>query len=93
MKKVNIFFTIDSLPIEWNISSLYFLIINAAWHGGNQPVALLRCNEAQVALITAFRSSALLGLVSLIFHLLTIRPANVKISIYINNFVYLCGQR
>ncbi len=23
--------------------------INAAWHGGNQPVALLRCNEAQVA--------------------------------------------
>ncbi len=45
--------------------------INAAWHGDNQPVALLRCNEAQVALIAAFRSSALLGLVSLIF-LLTI---------------------
>ncbi len=45
--------------------------INAAWHGGDQPVALLRCNEAQVALITVFRSSALLGLVSLIF-LLTI---------------------
>ncbi len=45
--------------------------INAAWHGGNQPVALLRCNEAQVALIAAFWSSALLGLVSLIF-LLTI---------------------
>ncbi len=45
--------------------------INAAWHGDNQPVALLRCNEAQAALITAFRSSALLGLVSLIF-LLTI---------------------
>ncbi len=45
--------------------------INAAWLGGNQPVALLRCNEAQVALIAAFRSSALLGLVSLIF-LLTI---------------------
>ncbi len=45
--------------------------INAAWHGGNQPVALLRCNEAQVALTAAFRSSALLGLVSLIF-LLTI---------------------
>ncbi len=45
--------------------------INAAWRGGNQPVALLRCNEAQVALIAAFRSSALLGLVSLIF-LLTI---------------------
>ncbi len=45
--------------------------INAAWHGGNQPVALLRCNEDQVALIAAFRSSALLGLVSLIF-LLTI---------------------
>ncbi len=45
--------------------------INTAWHRGNQPVALLRCNEAQVALIVAFRSSALLGLVSLIF-LLTI---------------------
>ncbi len=45
--------------------------INAAWHEGDQPVALLRCNEAQVALIAAFRSSALLGLVSLIF-LLTI---------------------
>ncbi len=45
--------------------------INAAWHGGDQPVALLRFNEAQVALIVAFRSSVLLGLVSLIF-LLTI---------------------
>ncbi len=45
--------------------------INAARHGVNQHVALLRCNEAQVALIAAFRSSALLGLVSLIF-LLTI---------------------
>ncbi len=41
------------------------------WHEDNQPVALLRCNEAQVALIAAFSSSALLGLVSLIF-LLTI---------------------
>ncbi len=45
--------------------------INAEWHGGDQFVALLRCNEAQVALIADFRSSALLGLVSLIF-LLTI---------------------
>ncbi len=45
--------------------------INAAWHEGNQPVPLLRCNEAQVALISDFRSSALLGRVSLIF-LLTI---------------------
>ncbi len=34
-------------------------------------MALRRCNEAQVALIAAFRSSASLGLVSLIF-LLTI---------------------
>ncbi len=33
--------------------------INAAWHGGNQPVALLRFNGSQVALIAAFRSSAL----------------------------------
>ncbi len=45
--------------------------INVAWYGGDQPVALLSCNEAQVALIAAFRSSALLRLVSLIF-LLTI---------------------
>ncbi len=45
--------------------------INAAWHGDNQPVALLGCNEAQIGLIAAFRSSALLGLLSLIF-LLTI---------------------
>ncbi len=45
--------------------------INAAWHGVNRPVALLGCNEIQVALIAVFRSSALLGLVSLIF-LLTI---------------------
>ncbi len=42
--------------------------INAAWHGVDQSVALLRCNEAQGALIAAFRSSALLGLVSLIAH-------------------------
>ncbi len=40
--------------------------INAAWHGDDQSVALLRCNEAQVALIAAFRSSVLSGLVSLI---------------------------
>ncbi len=40
--------------------------VNVAWHGVDQSVALLRCNEAQVALIAAFRSSALLGLVSLI---------------------------
>ncbi len=120
---------IDSLHIEWNISSLYFLkvwwlwlpdnensksvsqkmyilhkinkyilnrnvrllksmfismhsilgwasfclnyCINAAWHGVDQSVALLRCNEAQVALIAAFRSSAWLGLAYRIF-LLTI---------------------
>ncbi len=43
--------------------------INAAWRGCDRPVALLRCNETQVALIAAFRSSALLGLVSLIFFL------------------------
>ncbi len=45
--------------------------INAAWHGGD---SLWHCSgvmKAQVALIAAFRSSALLGLVSLIF-LLTI---------------------
>ncbi len=45
--------------------------LNSAWHGGDQFVSLLRCMEAQVALTVAFRSSALLGLVSLIF-LLTI---------------------
>ncbi len=42
--------------------------INAAWHGVDQSVALLRCNEAQGALIAAFSSSALLGLVSLIIY-------------------------
>ncbi len=41
--------------------------INAAWHGVYQPVALLRCNEAQDTLIAAFCSSALLGLVSLVY--------------------------
>ncbi len=40
--------------------------INAAWHEDDQSVALLRCNEAQVALIAVFSSSGLLGLVSLI---------------------------
>ncbi len=30
--------------------------INAAWHGGDQPVALLSCNEAQAALISVFRT-------------------------------------
>ncbi len=46
--------------------------INAAWHGDNLPVS--HCSgvmEAQAALIAAFSSSALLGLVSLII-LLTI---------------------
>ncbi len=119
-QKVKPIYYIDSLHIEWNISSLLSLqimkiqnsvsqkiwilhninkkkdilnrnvrliksmfismhsilgwasfcmnyCINAAWHEDNQPVALLRCNEAQVALIAAFRSSASLGLVSLIF--------------------------
>ncbi len=42
--------------------------INAAWHGGNQPVALLRCNGSPGCFdIAAFGSFALLGLVSLIF--------------------------
>ncbi len=43
--------------------------LNSAWHGGDQFVALLRCYGSPVALIVAFRSSALLGLVSLIFFL------------------------
>ncbi len=41
-------------------------------------MALLRCNEAQVALIAAFRSSALFGLVSLIF--LLIMPHRLSIG-------------
>ncbi len=54
MKKVNILchsfqkvkpiYYIDSLHIELNISSVKYTCENAAWHGGNQPVALLRCN-------------------------------------------------
>ncbi len=58
--------------------------INVAWHGVDQPVALLRCNEAQVALIAAFRSSALLGLVSLIF-LLTI-PSRLSMGFRFGEF-------
>ncbi len=52
--------------------------INAAWHEDNQSVALLRCNEAQVALIAVFRSSALLGLVSLIFLLIILQRFSMR---------------
>ncbi len=45
--------------------------LNAAWHGGDQFVALLRWYEAQVSLTVAFSSSAFFGLLFLIF-LLTI---------------------
>ncbi len=45
--------------------------LNSAWHGGDQFVALLRWYGSPGFLTVAFRSSALLGLVSLIF-LLTI---------------------
>ncbi len=45
--------------------------INAAWHGSNQPVALLRCNGSLGCFDSGLQSSELLGLVSLIF-LLTI---------------------
>ncbi len=41
--------------------------ISAAWHGGNQPVACSGVMEAHISLIAAFRSSALLSLVSPIF--------------------------
>ncbi len=40
---------------------------NAAWHGGDQPVALQRHYEAQVALIGAFSLSVLFGQMLLIF--------------------------
>ncbi len=56
--------------LDWGSFCMNYCI-NATWHGGYLSVALLRRNEAQVALIAAFGSSALLGLVSLIF-LLTI---------------------
>ncbi len=45
--------------------------LNSAWHGGDQFVALLRWYGSPGSLTVAFSSSALLGLVSLIF-LLTI---------------------
>ncbi len=45
--------------------------LNAACHGGDQFVALLRWCEAQVSLTVAFSSSAFFGLLFLIF-LLTI---------------------
>ncbi len=63
--------------------------INAAWHRDNQPVALLRCNEAQVALIAAFRSSALLGLVSLIFLLTIPHRFSLWTSFW---YLWLCWQ-
>ncbi len=49
-------------------------------------MALLRCNEAQVALKAAFSSSALLGLVSLIF-LLTI-PRKLSVGFRSGEFAY-----
>ncbi len=45
--------------------------LNSAWHGGDQFVALMKWYGTQVSLTVAFRSSALLGLLFLIF-LLTI---------------------
>ncbi len=41
--------------------------LNSSWHGGDQFVALLRWYGSPGSLTVAFRSSALLGLVSLIF--------------------------
>ncbi len=41
--------------------------LNAAWHGADQFVALLRWYEAQVSLTVAFSSSVCLGLLFLIF--------------------------
>ncbi len=43
--------------------------LNAAWHGGDQFVALLRWCEDQVSLTVAFSSSAFLSLLFLIFFL------------------------
>ncbi len=65
------FISIHSI-LGWD-SFLMNYCINAAWHGVDQTVALLRCNEAQVALIASFRSSVLLGLVSLIIYSLGFR--------------------
>ncbi len=65
----NMFISMHSI-LGWASFCMNYCI-SAAWHGGNQPVALLRCNGSPGCFIAAFRSSALLGLVSLIF-LLTI---------------------
>ncbi len=51
--------------------SFCFNLSQFAWHGGDQFVALLRWCEAQVSLTVVFSSSALFGLLFLIF-LLTI---------------------
>ncbi len=45
--------------------------INAAWHGGDQPVTLLRCNGSPGCFDSGLQVICMLGLVSLIF-LLTI---------------------
>ncbi len=67
----------------WNVCSFLctqylvgppFALITASMRRGTEAISLWHCSgvmKAQVALITAFRSSALLGLMSLIF-LLTI---------------------
>ncbi len=57
---------------QYLVGLLFFnYCLNAAWHGGDQFVALLRWYEAQVSLTVAFSSSAFFGLLFLIF-LLTI---------------------
>ncbi len=76
-------FLVNCCPSEKYVHLLYMYSIlgrgffcfnyclNAAWHGGDQFVALLRWCEAQVSLTVAFSSSACFGLLFLIF-LLTI---------------------
>ncbi len=53
------FISMHSICTGWASFCMNYCI-NVAWRGGNQSVTLLKCNEAQVALIAVFMSSALL---------------------------------
>ncbi len=58
--------------------------INAAWHGGNQPVALLRCNEAQVALL------GLVGVSQILYELQLICIVGSGVSQILHGLQVIC---
>lgn len=75
LRKLNCYQTSTEILLKSTIVSMHSVFdwgsfcinycINATWHGGDQPVVLLRLTETQVAMAAAEMSPALLGLVSL----------------------------